>query len=85
MKTGKPVLYLTLALHLCLHPVWGHAKDTKDTKTAAGNAVHLSGDASDFVLLSQAVPDAILEIRYYSKRQKKSYIWSRVDGSFGSA
>ncbi len=25
-----------------------------------------SDDASDFVLLSEAVPDAILEIRYYS-------------------
>ncbi len=31
----------------------------------AGNVV-LSDDASDFVLLSEAVPDAILEIRYYS-------------------
>lgn len=77
MKTGKSVLYLTLALNLCLHPVWGHAKDTKDTKPTAGNAVHLSSDASDFVLLSQVVPDAILEIRYYSTY---NFIGDRIDG-----
>ena len=33
---------------------------------AAADDVTLSDDASDFVLLSEAVPDAILEIRYYS-------------------
>ena len=33
---------------------------------AAAEDVNLSDDASDFVLLSEAVPDAILEIRYYS-------------------
>ena len=33
---------------------------------AAESDVILSDDASDFVLLSEAVPDAILEIRYYS-------------------
>ncbi|GEM_PF-6536480 len=34
--------------------------------TIAEDGVKLSGDSSDFVLLSEAVPDAILEIRYYS-------------------
>jgi D-alanyl-D-alanine dipeptidase len=34
-------------------------------------------DASDFVLLSDAVPDAILEIRYYSTY---NFVGSRVDG-----
>ena len=33
---------------------------------AVGEAVNLSDDASDFVLLADAVPDAILEIRYYA-------------------
>jgi D-alanyl-D-alanine dipeptidase len=32
----------------------------------AADGVNLSDDASDFVLLGEAVPDAILEIRYYS-------------------
>jgi D-alanyl-D-alanine dipeptidase len=36
-----------------------------------------SDDASDFVLLSEAVPDAILEIRYYSTY---NFIGDRVDG-----
>ena len=37
----------------------------------------LSNDASDFVLLSDAVPDAILEIRYYSTY---NFIGERIDG-----
>ena len=45
-------------------------------RTAEGD-VKLSGDASDFVLLSEAVPDAILEIRYYSTY---NFIGDRIDG-----
>lgn len=37
----------------------------------------LSNDSSDFVLLSDAVPDAILEIRYYSTY---NFIGERIDG-----
>ena len=37
----------------------------------------LSDDASDFVLLSDAVPDAILEIRYYSTY---NFVGDRIDG-----
>ena len=37
----------------------------------------LSDDASDFVLLSEAVPDAILEIRYYSTY---NFVGERIDG-----
>ena len=39
--------------------------------------VHYSDDASDFVLLSEAVPDAILEIRYYSTY---NFVGDRIDG-----
>ena len=39
--------------------------------------VTLSDDASDFVLLSDAVPDAILEIRYYSTY---NFVGERIDG-----
>ncbi len=39
--------------------------------------VILSGDSSDFVLLSEAVPDAILEIRYYSTY---NFVGDRIDG-----
>ena len=39
--------------------------------------VVLSDDASNFVLLSEAVPDAILEIRYYSTY---NFVGDRIDG-----
>ncbi len=43
----------------------------------AEDGVKLSDDSSDFVLLSEAVPDAILEIRYYSTY---NFIGDRIDG-----
>ena len=43
----------------------------------AESDVTLSDDASDFVLLSEAVPDAILEIRYYSTY---NFVGERIDG-----
>ena len=47
------------------------------TETVAEDGVILSDDASDFVLLSEAVPDAILEIRYYSTY---NFVGDRIDG-----
>lgn len=41
------------------------------------DGVKLSDDSSDFVLLSEAVPDAILEIRYYSTY---NFVGDRIDG-----
>ena len=48
-----------------------------EEEAAGSDDVKLSDDASDFVLLSEAVPDAILEIRYYSTY---NFIGDRVDG-----
>ena len=45
--------------------------------SARAEDVTLSDDASDFVLLSEAVPDAILEIRYYSTY---NFVGDRIDG-----
>ena len=45
--------------------------------TIAEDGDILSDDASDFVLLSEAVPDAILEIRYYSTY---NFVGDRIDG-----
>lgn len=45
--------------------------------TVSEDGVTLSGDSSDFVLLSEAVPDAILEIRYYSTY---NFVGDRIDG-----
>ncbi len=39
--------------------------------------IHFSPDPSGFVLLSEAVPDAILEIRYYSTF---NFVGARIDG-----
>ena len=47
------------------------------TETVGEDGVRLSDDASDFVLLSEAVPDAILEIRYYSTY---NFVGDRIDG-----
>lgn len=45
--------------------------------TYAEDGTKLSSDSSDFVLLSEAVPDAILEIRYYSTY---NFVGDRIDG-----
>lgn len=55
----------------------GCAKSTGDTVTIGEDGVKLSGDSSDFVLISEAVPDAILEIRYYSTY---NFVGDRIDG-----
>ena len=47
------------------------------TETSADDGIILSDDSSDFVLLSEAVPDAILEIRYYSTY---NFVGDRIDG-----
>ena len=60
----KTILLLLLALVFC-QPAF------------AESDVTLSDDASDFVLLSEAVPDAILEIRYYSTY---NFVGERIDG-----
>jgi D-alanyl-D-alanine dipeptidase len=45
--------------------------------TTGEDGITISNDASDFVLLSEAVPDAILEIRYYSTY---NFVGQRVKG-----
>ena len=45
--------------------------------TLSEDGVKLSGDASDFVQITDVVPDAILEIRYYSTY---NFVGKRIDG-----
>ena len=47
------------------------------TTTIGPDGTKRSNDSSDFVLLSDAVPDAILEIRYYSTY---NFVGERIDG-----
>ena len=53
------------------------AVETAATEVVADDGVKLSDDSSDFVLLSEAVPDVILEIRYYSTY---NFVGDRIDG-----
>ena len=70
MITGKRMLCLVLSIALVFLMAIGAA-------AAAEDDVRLSDDASGFVLLSEAVPDAILEIRYYSTY---NFVGDRIDG-----
>jgi len=45
--------------------------------TVAEDGIKLSNDPTDFVNISEAVPDAILEIRYYSTY---NFVGDRIDG-----
>ena len=54
-----------------------YEEEPETGETTAEDGTNLSDDASDFVLLSEAVPDAILEIRYYSTY---NFVGDRIDG-----
>ena len=64
MKMKRIAAWLLAGLMLCAIP-------------ALADDVRLSDDASGFVLLTDAVPDAILEIRYYSTY---NFVGDRIDG-----
>lgn len=74
MKLKKNLLLTAVFLLIiaCLY----HAPVIAD-ETETADDIILSDDASDFVLLSDAVPDAILEIRYYSTY---NFVGDRIDG-----
>ena len=55
----------------------GASSSSTAAETVSDDGTKLSDDASDFVLLSEAVPDAILEIRYYSTY---NFVGDRIDG-----
>ena len=52
-------LFMVLLLYVSMFGFFGQEARAQDD-------VKLSNDASDFVLLTDVVPDAILEIRYFS-------------------
>ncbi|MBO4925654.1 MAG: M15 family metallopeptidase [Clostridia bacterium] len=77
----KKLLAGLLALSLCWMCVSALGEEAAKAEDAPQNeqedGVKLSDDASDFVLLTDAVPDAILEIRYYSTY---NFVGDRIDG-----
>ena len=63
-------LFLVLVIYLSILGFLGHP-------CCAAEDMKLSDDASGFVLLTDVVPDAILEIRYYSTY---NFVGDRIDG-----
>ena len=77
MKNSKRLRKSLAAVLACLMIVamlvfTGCSKETVDK-----DGTKLSSDASDFVVLTDVVPDAILEIRYYSTY---NFVGKRIDG-----
>ena len=86
MKNNKSVLLLALLLIVSILFSGCAAKQKSEettkpteavTETVTEDGTKLSNDSSDFVLLSEAVPDVILEIRYYSTY---NFVGERIDG-----
>ncbi len=89
MKIKKSIIASLLAVVLVLSLVGcGNAQTSGSTETTTGtnagtnvaatqDSVTPEMDSSDFVLLTDAVPDAILEIRYYSTY---NFVGDRIDG-----
>ncbi len=70
MKRWIYVLIVMLSLNGC-------SAGKEKTITYEEDGYTYSDDASDFVLVSEAVPDVILEIRYYSTY---NFVGDRIDG-----
>ncbi|MCR5542584.1 MAG: M15 family metallopeptidase [Eubacterium sp.] len=51
--------------------------DEDSTETVSEDGYKFSDDSSDFVILSEEIPDVILEIRYYSTY---NFVGERIDG-----
>lgn len=76
MENFKNFRLIALALALLFAMTACGAK-TQVHETVSEDGVTLSDDSSGFALLSEAVPDAILEIRYYSTY---NFVGERIDG-----
>ena len=77
-KAKFRMLTVSMLISACLLGCQTTDADNYAEKTGAeAQDVKLSSDSSGFVLLSEAVPDAILEIRYYSTY---NFVGDRIDG-----
>ena len=66
-------IFVSIALTILLFS----CKTMTNNSSVASDALNISNDSSGFVLLSDAVPDAILEIRYYSTY---NFVGKRIAG-----
>lgn len=79
MKRKITSIILAFALVLSMASLVGCSNSDNAAKNSESDAgdVTLSDDASDFVLISDVVSDAILEVRYYSTY---NFVGERIDG-----
>ena len=77
MKARTALLFIATMLLTVLAGCSGAKTVVPDASTTGAHGVRLSDDASGFVLLTDAVPDAILDIRYYSTY---NFVGARIDG-----
>ena len=78
----RMIAMLLAVLMLCGTSSYAAFAETEITSeelevSSSEDIVNLSDDSSDFVLLSDAIPDAILEIRYYSTY---NFVGDRING-----
>lgn len=72
MKPSKIRMFVAVVCTACCAGILTSCSETEDHA-----AVNPTDDSSRFVTLSEAVPDAILEIRYYSTN---NFVGTRIDG-----
>ena len=77
MKKLRTVFLFLLALPLCFCLIGCGNGRTEDTPEPDADGRVFSDDASDFVSVTDAVPDVILEIRYFSTY---NFVGDRIDG-----
>ena len=64
-------------LAVCLCGCSSPSGEKESADTATEDSIKLSDDPYDFVLISDVIPDVILEIRYYSTY---NFVGERIDG-----
>ena len=77
MKNKKIIFSLAVLLVVLIVVSIGVKIYTNNQSSTDNTITDKSSDSSDFVLLTDAVPDAILEIRYYSTY---NFVGDRIDG-----
>ena len=73
VKSKIICIFITIALSILLFS----CNQTTNSSLKGSETLNLSNDSSGFVLLSDTVPDAILEIRYYSTY---NFVGKRIAG-----
>ena len=77
MKKSNIIIICSIIVALVLIFVVVSIVSTNNNKPTVETKMDKESDSSGFVLLSEAVPDAILEIRYYSTY---NFVGDRIDG-----